>query len=117
MFPSVPSPNHSQVKLPIDAKLKVGWAFDAKLSLFISDQGERFDPFPSLPTTTQIVYKVPNLVGTDDENLSDAERDLKLYIQVILPESSVAQEHVDKVREWPCLSVASVGPTISLPKM
>lgn len=117
MFPSVPSPNHGQVKLPIDAKLKVGWTFDAKRSLFVSDQGERFDPFPLLPKTTLIVYKVPNLIDADPKKLSEAERDLKLYIQVILPDSSLSQDHVDKIRQWPCLSDASVGPTISLPQV
>jgi hypothetical protein len=115
VFPSIPTPENSPIKIPVDAKLKRGWAFDAKHSVFVSDSGEKFNPFATLPKKSQIVYKVPSLAKSDPRKLSAPERDLRLYLQIILPEDCSASDYVSIVREWDCIADANAGPEVSLP--
>jgi hypothetical protein len=115
MFPAVPVPENSGIRTPIDVKLKPKWRFNAKGGIFESDAGDRFAPRDNLPKGTKIVYKVPSLVKADETNLSKHERDLRRYMQVILPEDKSPANHLDAVRAWPCVAEAHVAPAISLP--
>ena len=85
MIPAVPLPKDGGVRTPIDIKLKPEWHFDTKRRMFVSDSGEKFAPRGQLPKSSRIVYKVPSLVGADPARLSKHERDLRRYMQVILP--------------------------------
>jgi len=115
MFPAVPLPEGSDVRIPVDATLKPGWRYDSKGRVFVSDEGRRFRPGAELPKQSKIVYKVPSLARADVRKLSSPERDLQRYLQVILPPGQVASEHVEAVRHWPCIAEAQVGPQVSLP--
>jgi hypothetical protein len=64
----------------------------------------------------RIVYKVPNLARTKEANLSKDERDLRRYMQVILPAGESPAEYVNMIRDWPCVVEAHVAPEISLPQ-
>ncbi|HEV2801866.1 MAG TPA: hypothetical protein VGW12_15425 [Pyrinomonadaceae bacterium] len=114
-IPAVPLPMGSGVRTPIDLKLKAGWRYDSQRRAFESDRGERFSPRGELPKNSKIVYKVPNLARADESKLNEHERDLRLYMQVILPEGESPAAHVGTVRAWPCVAEAHAAPEISLP--
>src|ERR1043165_632313 len=91
MMPAVPLPVGSKVRTPIDLKLKTDWRFDVGRRLFVSDTGARFAPRGDLPKNSKIVYKVPGLINVDEARLSEAERDLRRYMQVILPADQIGR--------------------------
>ncbi len=47
--------------------------------------------------------------------LSPSERDLRRYMQVILPDGVSAADYVEIVRAWPSVEEAWVAPEVSLP--
>lgn len=114
-FPAVPAP--PSVKIPIELKLKPGWRFVPRRRLFENESGETFAPYRDLPKGTKIVYKVPRLAQADAASLSEAERDLRCYLQVILPAGESLQDHIAAVRGWPCVTEAHAGPVVSLPQV
>ena len=115
MYPAVPVPENSGVKTPVDFKLKPGWRYDPSRRVFVSDSGKEFAPKGDLPKKSKIVPKIASLAAADRSKLSEAERDLQLYAQVILPEGESAADYVETVRSWPCVDEASLPPEISLP--
>jgi hypothetical protein len=104
------------VRMPLDFKLKSGWHFETKRRAFESDSGEKFSPRGDLPEGSRIVYKVPNLAKADESKLSKHERDLRRYMQVILPEGESPAAYLRAVRAWPPVEEANVGPDVSLPQ-
>lgn len=116
MIPAVPLPENSKLLSPVEVKLKPGWRFDAKSRRFVSDAGEQFKPGSELPKAAKIVYKVASLAQADSESLSEAERELQLYLQVILPANESSAEYLDAIRRWPCVAEAHPPPEISLPR-
>ena len=83
--------------------------------MFESGSGTSFDPYHDLPKDTRIVYKVPALADADESGLSKPEKELRRYMQVILPPGVSPQDFVEIVRAWPSVEEASVGPDVSLP--
>lgn len=83
--------------------------------MFESDSGERFNPSGDLPKNARIVYKVPGLAKADPARLSKHEKDLRRYMQVILPEGASPADYVEAIRAWPSVEDAWVAPQISLP--
>ena len=116
MIPAVPLPPNSGIRIPVDLKMKPGWRFDTSRLTFESETGEEFAPHGDLPKHSRIVYKVPNLANADEAKLSNAERDLRRYLQVILPPGQSPAEYLDVVRAWPCVAEAHSAPNISLPR-
>lgn len=115
MQPAVPTPGDGQVRIPIEGKLAAGWRYDADRRVFGSASGEVFKPWAQLPKRTKIVYKVPSLAQADDTELSAPERELRRYLQIILPAGHAAADFVEIVAKWPCLERSRSGPDISLP--
>jgi len=114
MIPAVPAPTGlGGIRTPIDFKLKPRWSFVA--GAFESNAGRQFTPSDQLPDGTEIVYKIPSLVDVDLQSLSNHERDLRRYMQVILPMDQVPEQFLDVVRAWPCVAEAHVAPAVSLP--
>ena len=97
-------------------KLKRKYRYDPKRRMFESDSGDRFNPADELPKNTRIVYKVPALVTADPAKLSKSEKELRRYMQVILPEGVSPADYVEAIRAWPCVEDAWVAPEISLPQ-
>jgi hypothetical protein len=116
MMPVVSLPAGGKVRTPVDLKLKPNWRFDASRRVFVSGSGKEFAPCGELPRRSRIVYKVPGLVGADEAQLSKYEKDLRRYMQVILPAGKSPAEYVAVVRAWPCTAEAHVAPELSLPE-
>ncbi len=66
--------------------------------VFESGSGTSFDPYRDLPKDTLIVYKVPALADADESGLSKPEKELRRYMQVILPQGVSPQDFVEIVR-------------------
>lgn len=115
MIPAVPLPANSGIKTPVDLKLKPKWRFDRARRVFASDSGQTFAPHDDLPRNSKIVYKAPNLAAAAEAELSQAERDLRRYMQVILPADESPAAYVETIRAWPCVAEAHVAPEVSLP--
>ena len=115
MIPAVPLPVGTKVRTPIDLKLRPKWQFDTSRRVFASDSGEEFAPRGELPKNSRIVYKVPSLVDVDEARLSKSEKDLRRYMQVILPAGESPATYIEVVRAWPCVAEAHVAPEVSLP--
>lgn len=115
MFPAVPLPNGSKVRVPVDATLKTGWDFDASRRAFRSRGGKSFSPYRDLPKGSRIVYKVPHLAKADVGELSEPEQELRRFLQVILPADAAPKDYLKVVRSWPAIADASLGPQVSLP--
>ena len=115
-IPAVPLPKDGSIQTPIDFTLKSGWRFDLKRRIFESDTGETFSARGELPEGSKIVYKVPNLARADASRLNDAERDLRRYMQVVLPRGASPAKYLKVVRAWPPVEEAHTGPEVSLPQ-
>jgi hypothetical protein len=115
MMPAVPLPSHSPIRTPVDVELKPGWRFLPDRRVFRSDAGEEFAPRSNLPKYTRIVHKVPNVARSDEAELSEHERELRRYLQVILPKGHAPQDYVETIRSWPCVAEAHAAPEVSLP--
>ncbi len=116
MIPAVHLPENIKIRTPVDLKLKPGWRYEPSQRVFISDDGEKFTPTGDLPKKTKIVYKVPSLAQADEAGLSESEKDLRRYMQVILPEGESPAEYLDVIRAWDCVEEAHTAPEISLPQ-
>ena len=115
-MPVVPLPRNLVAK-SIDFKLKSGWRYDERRGLFINSRGEEFAP-PELPKQARVVYKVPSLARSPGEQLSQPERDLQRYMQVIVPATrkpSQMAQMLKSVQSWPWIEQAHLTPEISLP--
>jgi hypothetical protein len=99
----------------VEVKLKPKYRYDSNRRMFESESGERFKPFGDLPKNTRLVYKVPELANADPARLSKHEKDLRRYMQVILPEGKSPADYVGTIRGWPSVEDAWVAPEISLP--
>jgi hypothetical protein len=116
MMPSVPPPENAGIKTPVEVKLKPRYRYNASRRVFESDSGDQFKPSGDLPKKTRIVYKVPALAEADPATLSSHEKDLRRYMQVILPEGESPADYVEAIRAWPSVEEAWVAPMVSLPK-
>jgi hypothetical protein len=115
MMPAVPVPRGAGIKRPVEVKLKPRYRYDASKRVFESDSGKRFKPSGDLPRNTRIVYKVPALAEADAAKLSKHEKELRRYLQVILPDGESPADYVDAIRSWPSVEEAWVAPDVSLP--
>ena len=114
-MPAVPPSRNAGIKIPVEVKLKRNYSYDSSKRVFRSQSGEQFKPSGDLPKNTKIVYKVPALAEANAGKLSKAEKDLRRYMQVILPKGVSAADYVEAVRAWPSVEEAWIAPEISLP--
>jgi hypothetical protein len=116
MIPAVPVSRNIGIRTPVEVKLKPHYRYDSSKRIFASDFGARFKPSSDLPKRTRIVYKVPGLAEVDPGKLSKWEKDLRRYMQVILPEGTSPADYVEIIRAWPSVEEAWVAAEVSLPK-
>jgi len=114
MYPAVPPPK-GLVRRSVDFKLKPGWRYDEAKGIFVDSGGAQFAP-PLLPKKTRILYKVPSLAKSSSHGLTKAERDLQLYMHVLLRPSDAPEQYVKTIQTWPCVDEAHVAPEVSLPR-
>lgn len=115
-IPAVPVPGDAGVRMPLDFTLRAGWHFDSTRRVFASTAGATFSPRGVLPKGSRIVYKVPALANADPATLNAHERDLRRYMQLILPIGESPAVYLRAVRAWPPVEQAHVGPEVSLPR-
>jgi hypothetical protein len=115
MIPAIPLPENTKIRTPVDLKLKPKWHYDSRRRVFVSNTGEKCKPTGGLPKNTKIVYKTPGLAQADEEHLSSHEKNLRRYVQVILPAGESPSKYLDDIRGWPCVEEATEPPEISLP--
>ncbi|MGH7467162.1 MAG: hypothetical protein ACRENP_04165 [Longimicrobiales bacterium] len=113
-FPPVPVPRGGGVRVPLEIKLKRDWQFNTRRRVFESDAGAAFVP-GGLPKGTRIVYKTPNLARAPAATLNEHERELRRYMQIILPPGESPTTYLGAVRAWPPVEEAHPGPEVSLP--
>ena len=116
MMPAVPLPQNAGIKFPVEVKLKPKYRYDPRRRVFESESGKQFNPSGDLPRNTKIVYKVPALAEADPARLSTPEKDLRRYMQVILPDGKSPADYIKTIRAWPSVEEAWLPPEISLPK-
>jgi hypothetical protein len=114
-IPAVPVRKDGSVRTPVDIKLRSNWSFDTKRRTFKSEAGEAFSPYGTVPRGTRIVYKVPSVASADRSRLNDHERELRRYMQVILPKGEAPSKYLATIRAWPPVEEARVAPDVSLP--
>jgi len=117
MMPAVRVPDHSSPRVSVEVKLKAGFCYNLSKGVFESELGEVFNPRDELPKKTRIVYKVPTLAKADLNSLSKPERELRRYVQVILPEGESPAKYLKTIQGWPGVDGAWIAPEISLPLM
>jgi len=113
MYPAVPPPKNL-VGRSVDFKLKPGWRYNEEKRVFVDDKGVEFAP-PRVPKKARVAYKVPSLRRSAQKGLSNAERDLQRYMQVILSSTRSTTETLKAVQSWPWVEEAHLTPNISLP--
>lgn len=117
MMPAVPVPRGAKVARAVDVKLKAGWRFDPKRGVFTSERGETFTVGRAVPRSARIVPKVPSLARAAPARLSKAERELRRYVQVLLPPRADPARYVEAIRSWPSVEDARPSPAVSLPTL
>ena len=118
MMPAVPVPAERRNRRSGGGETQA-WQYRYDLAQARSSNrspAKRFNPFADLPKNTRIVYKVPALAKADPAKLSKSERDLRRYMQVILPKGESPADYIEAIRAWPSVEDAWVAPEISLPK-
>ena len=101
MMPAVPLPQNAGIKFPVEVKLKPKYRYDPRRCVFESESGKRFNPSGDLPRNNKIVYKVPALAEADPARLSTPEKDLRRYMQVILPDGESPADYIKTILAWP----------------
>jgi len=118
MIPAVRIPAGAKIRVPVEIKLKPGWEFDAERGVFVSDRGEEFEARGELPKKSEIVHKTPALAAAARKakaKLSDDEKNLLRYLQVILPEDEPPAKYLKMIGDWPWVADANLPPAPSLP--
>jgi hypothetical protein len=84
----------------LSLKLKSGWRFDRSGKQFVSADGQRLSVLDQLPKGSDIVPTVPALAKANPAKLSDAERELARYFQLILPKGATPEHNLQVVKHW-----------------
>lgn len=99
----------------LSLKLKPGWRFDRSRGQFVAAGGESLSVRDQLPKGSEIVPIAPALADADPAKLSDAERDLARYFQLILPKGATPEQYRRVVKRWDAVAEATLPPQVSLP--
>lgn len=99
----------------LSLRLKTGWRFDRGSGQFVSATGQRLSVRDLLPKGSEIVPHVPALAEADPAKLTEAERELARYFQLILPKGATPEHHLQVVKRWDAVEEATLPPQVSLP--
>jgi hypothetical protein len=112
-YPAVSAPKELSGRA-IEFKLRPGWLYDEVKRVFVDPEGVEFAA-PRLPKNSRVVYKVPSLARSAAKGLSKAEKDLRRYMQVILPSRRSGKAVLQSLQSLPAVEQAHLAPEISLP--
>jgi hypothetical protein len=115
MMPAVPAPKSAAIRVPVELKLKRNYKYDSRKRVFESGSGTSFDPISDCRKIQASSTRCRLWPRRMSRELSQPEKELRRYMQVILPQGVAPQDFVDVVRAWPSVEEASVGPDVSLP--
>lgn len=105
----------ANIRPHLDVKLAPGWHFDASSGVFMSEHQEMFVPGEQLPTDAEIRFTAPEFAKSKPNTLTDAERNLAAYVQIVFPRGASVKKYLAVVKVWPCVADAHEPPVISLP--
>lgn len=91
------------------------WRYVASRKCFLSTGDEEWRPVQELPAGTRIEPMAPHLAESDPGQLTEDEKDLARYVQVIFPAGTDPGDYVTSIRDWPCAEKVRPPPDISLP--
>jgi hypothetical protein len=112
---------YTHAEAPVDLlrflslKLKTGWRFDRSRRQFVSTGGQRLSILDQLPEGSDLVPTVPTLAKADPTKLSDTERDLARYFQLILPKGATPEDNLRVVKRCDAVEEVTLPPKVSLP--
>jgi hypothetical protein len=99
----------------LDVRLKPGWRFDRLRSALVSETGQSLRLRGRLSTDVRIVPMVPTFADADPNSLSEDERLLGRYLQVLLPPGADPNDMIAKLRALDGVESVSSPPRIGLP--
>lgn len=112
---SGPTKTPKALRPHLDVKMAQDWRYVESEQLFVSSGGETFSPAATLPKGAEILCMVPDLARADPSTLSEDERFLARFIQVVFPNEGARKKHLAEVKKWPCAEEVRWPPEISLP--
>jgi hypothetical protein len=98
----------------LDVRLKPGWRFDRRRRALVSEGGQSLG-LRNLGRGTRVVPMVPTLAAADPATLSEDERHLARYLQVVPLAETDAAALADRLRALEAVEAVSTPPRISLP--
>ena len=120
-MPSLPVMSSGPVTTPgklrphLDVKLGADWRYLKSERMFVSSGGQVFSPASTLPKGAEVLYTAPGLAQADPCTLSEDERNLARFVQVIFRNKAARKKHFAQVEKWSCVEVVRWPPEVSLP--
>jgi hypothetical protein len=99
----------------LDMRLKAGWRFDRRRRALVSEGGGVVSLRRLLPSGTRVVPMAPSLAEADPRDLSEDERLLARYLQVVLPSDADPGAVAPALRGLDEVELVSTPPRIGLP--
>jgi hypothetical protein len=120
-MPTAPTMSPGPVKSPamrhahLDVKMAPGWRYESTRRCFVAADGREFSPVADLPKSVRIVHMVPALAAADPQTLTEDERNLARYVQVVFATKASRKKYWARVEAWPCAEEVRLPPEVSLP--
>ena len=99
----------------LDVRLKPGWRFDRRRRALVSEAGRALSLRGRLAPGARIVPMTPTLTDADPQTLTEDERLLARYLQVVLPPGADPTDLAADLRDLEGVEVVSTPPRIALP--
>jgi hypothetical protein len=114
-FEKEPTDLPGGVSAHLDVRLKPGWRFDRRRRALVSEAGRSLSLRGRLSPGAKIVPMTPTLAGADPQTLSDDERLLARYLQVVLPPGADPTDLAADLRGLEGVELVSTPPRVGLP--
>jgi hypothetical protein len=99
----------------LEVRLKPGWRFDRRRRVLVSEGGRSVSLRGLVSRDTRIVPMAPSRADADPQSLSDDERLLARYLQVVLPADADPSDLAAHLRGLEGVEQVSAPPRIGLP--
>ncbi|MBV9124597.1 MAG: hypothetical protein JO112_14670 [Planctomycetes bacterium] len=99
----------------LEVRLKPGWRFDRRRRALISEAGQSVRLRGVLSPGIRIVPIAPSLAAADPGSLSEDERLLARYLQVVLPSGGDPADVAADLRSLEGVELVTTPPKIGLP--
>jgi hypothetical protein len=99
----------------LDVRLGSGWRFDRRRRALVAEDGQSLSLRGLLPPGARVVPMAPTLAAAPTKNLSEDERLLARYLQVVLPSGADPADLAAALRGLEGVEQVSTPPRIGLP--